>query len=651
MRRSSSRSNGSRLCSGINFGRVVALTALSTFIVLGGLPVYSMARATGSAEESRRSSEPLPGIARWFGFGQDGSDEEPVPTVDPDSRVVGFRTCIDQWPLYVGEIHTIVPNPVDFEGEPVACANVVFRSDNPAVATVTSWGEVEAVRPGLANITVQSGGASTTVSFTVRDGERRAVTDDEWDQDHPTRCAVTTDDAEKLRSIDSSDDADAPDAAIPGNETGSPNLRAMEYAKQSSIGAKTNFGSSNYAFAAPVLALGGREMGVGLSLAYNGQPWQKDVVGGTTKMTFNYGKGWPAAGWRLGFGRIIAGYDPAKPNNRLLIQPDGTKIVLRYDTTTSPAKCLSEDGTFLEYGPTTGKLKYPNGTIVNYNLHFNNRWLPVSIQSPNGNIVTISYKPNNGVYPKGSIDVITDTLGRTVTFHYYGDALSGGYQPPAGDSNNPAGALYSVRVEDRGFVPGGTSNKRELIRLSYTNLSVFPSNLFAAGITVDAPSTSVTAIARIYYPATGTGYTFDYASSYGMATTIHVRKDMTSTTNGVDVARTTYAFPATGQSLNNVPRFSSRTEWRDDGNGGGITSTWNYSNNSGGGSAPSTYTITAASAGPDLIVTRTTVGYQGWSDGKTTTTEIFRNSVAGQLMRKIETTYVGSPHKTENIVR
>ncbi|MCC6745910.1 MAG: RHS repeat protein, partial [Acidobacteria bacterium] len=568
--------------------------------------------------------------------------------MDPDSTVVGFRSCLDEWPLFVGEIYTIVPNPVDAGGEPVACANVTYASDNPDVATVTSWGEVEARQPGVANIAVKSGGAFHSVTFTVAGGERFAVTDVEWDQAHPSRCAVPADVSEKLASIDDGDDLDAPDAAIPGNETGSPNLRAMEYSAQSSIRAKTNFGSSNYSFAAPVLSLGGRELGIDLMLAYNGQPWQKDVVGGTTKMTFNYGKGWPAAGWRLGFGRIIAGYDPSKPNNRLLIQPDGTKIVLRYDTSTSPAKCLSEDGTFLEYSPQTGKLKYPNGTIVNYNLHFNNRWLPVSIQSPNGNIVTISYKPA-GIHPKGSIDVITDTLGRTVTFHYYGDSTPVGDTPPPADPNNPQGALYSVRVEDRGFVPGGPSNKREIVRLSYTNLPAFPSGLFNGSYSVDAPSTSRTAVAGIYYPATGTGYTFDYASVYGMATTVHVRKDMTTTTDGVDVARTTYAFPATGASLNNLPRFSSRTEWRDDGNGGGIASTWNYANNSGGATAPSTYTVTAASASPDVIVTRTTVGYPGHSDGLATTTEIFRTGVTGQLMRKVVTTYDFAPDDAESI--
>ena len=237
-----------------------------------------MALAARSAVESSEKREPLRGIAGWFGYGQDGSDDEPVPTVDPDSRVVGFRSCVDQWPLYVGEIYTVVPNPVDFEGEPVACANIIFRSDNPGVASVTSWGEVEALRPGVANIAVQSGGAFQAVAVTVRDGERPVLTDDEWDREHPARCAVPTDVAEKLLSIDDGDDADAPDAADPGNETGSPNLRAVEYAAQSSLRAKR--------------------------------------------------KGWPAAGWRLGFGRIIAGYDPANPNNRLLIQLDGTKIVL-----------------------------------------------------------------------------------------------------------------------------------------------------------------------------------------------------------------------------------------------------------------------------------------------------------------------------------
>jgi len=343
-------------------------------------------------------------------------------------------------------------------------------------------------------------------------------------------------------------------------------------------------------------------------MTYNGQLWEKDLVGSTTKMTFNYGKGWPAAGWRLGFGRIIEDYDHGvSGKNNLLIQSDGTKIALIYDSAST--KCLSQDGTFLEYAPDTGKLKYPDGTIVQYENtgSTNNRRLPTSIKSRNGNIVTIAYKIGSP-YSKFAIDAITDTLGRVITFHYYGDGVGpDGYKPPGASGPNLLGSLYSVRTEDRGFIPGDPTNlpKRELIVIRYRDLPfTMSASLFDASYTVDLPSQPVTVVDRIYYPSTGTGYLFDYASPYGMITTVHVRKDMTAALDGNDVSYSTYGFPTTPQALNNVPRFSSRTEWRDDGAGGSSTATYNYASGTSG--SDKTYTVTAMSASPDVIVTKTT---------------------------------------------
>lgn len=605
---------------------------------IAGLPVLTLA-GTRSPETGGPLWETL---LKPFRTAQDGGDVPiPNPGVDPNTLVAGFRSCVRQWTLFVGETYTIVPVPVDARGGPVACANVTFVSDNPTVATVTSWGEVEALAIGVANITVRCGGASADVTIAIIDGRRPVLTDDEWAIEHLNDCvAIPTQIGDKTDYIDDSADTVAPDTTTAANEVGAPRLSAMEYPPQSAIKARHNYGSSNYGFSAPVLALGGREAGIGLALTYNGQLWEKDVVSGTTTMKFNYGRGWPAAGWRFGLGRIIENYDAAGSNNHLLIQPDGTKIALVYDTAST--KCLSRDGTFLEYGPVSGKLKYPDGTIVKYDA-LNNRRLPTSIQSPNGNVITIAYR-TSGSTAKCAIDVITDTLGRLVTFHYYGDAPAqdDGYVSPAADANNPAGALYSVRVEDRGFVPGGAHNKRELVRVSYTNLAVFPSNLFAAGITVDAPSTAVTAVAGIYYPATGTGYTFDYASSYGMATSIHVRKDMTGTTGGTDIARTDYGFPTTGQQLNNPPRFSSRTEWRDNGAGGSVTASYSYANGTSGSNK--TYTVTATSASPDTIVTVTTVGTTGTTNGRVISMDLYKNSVGStNRMQTVAYTYIDAP--------
>jgi len=100
-------------------------------------------------------------------------------------------------------------------------------------------------------------------------------------------------------------DTTSPDAAKFNNAVGSPRFTAQDVSPMGSSKTRRQLGSYNYTFTAPVLGLGGRGTGVGLALSYNSRLWNKD---GST-MTFNYNKGWPAAGWTLGYGRIIKNYD------------------------------------------------------------------------------------------------------------------------------------------------------------------------------------------------------------------------------------------------------------------------------------------------------------------------------------------------------
>ncbi len=67
-------------------------------------------------------------------------------------------------------------------------------------------------------------------------------------------------------------------------------------------GWSSNLDSQNYNFTAPVLSLTGRAgMSVGLALSYNSRVWAR---AGST-MIFNGDRGYPAPGWRLGFGEIL----------------------------------------------------------------------------------------------------------------------------------------------------------------------------------------------------------------------------------------------------------------------------------------------------------------------------------------------------------
>jgi serine/threonine protein kinase len=68
--------------------------------------------------------------------------------------------------LTAGERTTLVAEPRARSGDAVQ-AGVTWISSAPAVASVTSGGEVEAVGPGTARITASAGGASQTVAVTV----------------------------------------------------------------------------------------------------------------------------------------------------------------------------------------------------------------------------------------------------------------------------------------------------------------------------------------------------------------------------------------------------------------------------------------------------------------------------------------------------
>lgn len=93
------------------------------------------------------------------------------------------------------------------------------------------------------------------------------------------------------------------------------------YASPAACPAKANLFSQNVSYSIPVLSLPGRAgLSMSLTLAYNSKVWVKS---GST-IYFDGDKGWPAVGWRLGFGRIDGKYTgPDSYNHYYLISGDG----------------------------------------------------------------------------------------------------------------------------------------------------------------------------------------------------------------------------------------------------------------------------------------------------------------------------------------
>jgi RHS repeat-associated protein len=429
-----------------------------------------------------------------------------------------------------------------------------------------------------------------------------------------------------------------------GNALGTLRFGPQEDGGSGPTKTRRNLGSYNYSFAAPVLGLGGRGVEANLALTYNSRTWNKDG----SAMTFNYNKGWPAAGWNLGYGRIIENYDNTatgdatghgtanKSGNYLLIQPDGSRIHLSqvYDTVDAVWKHDSTDGTYLHF-TFTNKLEYPDGTVVKYS-YVNNRLLPTSIRSRNGDLLTIAYRNKTTSFKfRWAIDYITDSLGRVIRFYY--DATTG--------------VLTSITAPD---FAGGAS-ERTLVKLDYQTITL---QYNFGSLTVNGPTsgTQLSVLRRIYYPQTGLGYLFLDYSTYGMARRISTRKDMTgaggAVTDGTEIGYTKYYYTTIDASdpyarnqvgsLNDSPQYTKREEWwqgKTDANGtaDSTPSVYTYSRTAGAGVEIDTVTYPngmQVATTTDSTPSTGTTGFVLWTE--------YKNSV-GTLLGKTSYTYASGP--------
>jgi hypothetical protein len=257
------------------------------------------------------------------------------------------------------------------------------------------------------------------------------------------------------------------------------------------------------------------------------------------------------------------------PGGFLLIEPDGTQIVMVGMWNGTAWQYLSQDGSYIQMVYDAKTLFYPNGTVVKFNLgETNNRWLPFMITDQNGNAIAISYKPYSPttapVFPlRTAIANIVDTEGRIFTFNYYGDA-----NYPPGTNSHPQYALASITCADR------FSGTRILVQLDYTQVTLNYSFTGQLDSSVPAENSQVWEINSISYPPTQTGYLFTSPQSpavssyngYGIATAISVQNNMSvsvaspqSSNYGNTIASTIYNYQV-ANTLAQPPQFISQAE-------------------------------------------------------------------------------------------
>ncbi|HNU09430.1 MAG TPA: hypothetical protein PKO33_16800, partial [Pyrinomonadaceae bacterium] len=310
-------------------------------------------------------------------------------------------------------------------------------------------------------------------------------------------------------------------------------------------------------------------------------------------------KSWIAPGFSSGFGyletvaqSVNSSTDPGEYiwNTEIkpigIAEPDGTRRALSCVSNTNYGgvyHCLTfgtSDGTYIrfdhvpwilnpnnsttpntsEYAEATFSTTYPNGTKIWYSGGVGEgterRHYPIMIRDRNGNLIKITYK-NDGT---GRIDKIKDTLNREIKFYY------------ENDGNGNPDKLVTVTVPDM------SNNELQTVRFYYDTMSLQTGGF--AGVS-GAPTPQVTAPATIrvlkyvYFPATNSGFKYEYHPYYGMIRKISrlvgmsVSTNSTSTTGtlteaeDVDPAATTeYSYPnLDGVSpQSDVPKYESRTD-------------------------------------------------------------------------------------------
>jgi RHS repeat-associated protein len=312
-------------------------------------------------------------------------------------------------------------------------------------------------------------------------------------------------------------------------------------------------GSGNYQISAPVVGLAGRAQSIALGLSYNSLLWSKT---GTSEVTYDADRGWPAPGWALGFGKIIG----LNTQGSLLIEPDGTRrgftgTVTVYGSSTSFSG-KTVDGTFIDYSSSSyqgainwAQARYPDGTVIDYGAPANGAVFPVQITDANGNYVTVTYRYNRGP----DIDTVTDTMGRVLNFHY--DTT--GY-----------GLLTAITAPDLG------TGTRTLVRLQYqqADLGSWANFGFAAGTTARVRDAYPYLLKAIYYPSTNTGYWFgdpDSYSPYGMIAKVVEQRGMSFSASSLDEQGTLtpgttsqqlgHDYPTSLGSLTDAPTYTTAT--------------------------------------------------------------------------------------------
>jgi RHS repeat-associated protein len=603
-----------------------------------------------------------------------------ISIASQSEQVAELQVCPRQLVMFVGERYTLTPVALDSSQQVVNGVGMRWSSIDAGIADVSSFGQVEALAVGITSVEVQSGNVTKQIPVEVRSGMRPTGSNQEADIDPTGDCsfeqaamyapksaaaALLEQDLIGLDGVMYDWDPESQlgsRAAHFRNAVGNPRFSATSQGG-AAVPTNTQLGSYNYQFDAPVANVGGRSIDADIGMTLNSRVWNTD----DGKLTFNYVGAYPAPGWSMGYGKIIRNYNATatgnssgvgsgnSPGDYLLVAGDGTRIRLaaKYDAATDRWLHESDDGSFLQFNSRSGEMRYPDGSRMIYSS-VNGCLLPTALISSNGGAITMTYRD----YCEGAgcvrvfrhrtaLSAVRDTLGRYLTFHYYGDSD----YPVNAAGGRPAGELAAIKSPDMSGV------QQEVIRVDYQAITL---KYDFGGAVVDAPANNsqIQVVRRIYYPRTGKGFLFSDYSSYGMARKISTRMAMTGAggtiTDGVETAYTTYNYTTIDPSdpygrnqvgsLSDFPQFTRREEWRlgqTDAAGAPTTATTKYDYSRATNASTEVSTIKYVDRNYEEITTAGTDSGQ-LSFGKPVSVER-KNSATGATLNKQVFTYTTGP--------
>jgi RHS repeat-associated protein len=583
--------------------------ALCLVLIFGLLMVPDAGYAVSAATEvvvqvAKDTVVPVPVAVKWFRriLRSAAKPRRRDTLADRVAQVAHIQVSPPRFVGYLGQSQDFSALPTNNADQTIQGVKFSWESSNPEKVAIDDTGHARFLQPGLARLTCRAGTTQATVRVLVRPGQRPHQSDAEWLLDQGSLNETTTTSTGRSGAaaarLPTLLDRLAPTAQAqvswpddfgydelysePRNLVGSPRHRAAESTR---LGAVLPEGS-NFEFAVPIIGLGGRGLGTGLTLYYNSRVWSRR----NNAVAFDAITGWPGPGFSLGFGRVVfqaTGFGGDPPGIYLLIDPDGTRHYLGSGTWAGGSLFQTTDGSQVKYVGNArygGTLVYQDGTNVMI-TPVNNRLVPTQIFDRNGNLVEIAYKPDCytdqsgthcGVFPPASIDYITDSLGRIIQFQY--DASG-----------------YVTSISAPGF--GGTAQNpvaQTLVRFDYQSQS--PSYNFS-GLIVEHVGGNGNNLRHVYFPATNTGFLFTY-SGYGMIYNVSVHRQMAfnqwpvtpvGIQDGVESASIVFNYPISGSTqVTDVPAFTQRTENATN----APQSVYSYATSTNGLAQTKTFTIT-----------------------------------------------------------